>query len=130
MNDNVAIIINSNGEKCYLKEKKDEDFHYQAFERINKEIIPGIIDDLIIDPRAYSGYNLAIITAAKKYAIIMRLILKNTNDLILAVPSEITQEQHDAINELLKTLKNNAIYLYVCEKIDNLDYIFVTPKTS
>lgn len=130
MNNNAAIIISPDGTEQLLK-LKEETFHYQLFERINNEVIPGILDDLTIDPRAYSGYNLAVITASKDYTIIMKWNLnKRSKDVILAIPSELTKNQYDRVNEILKELKDIAVYLFVCEKPNELDHVFITPKTS
>lgn len=131
MNNNAAIIISPDGTQINVKEKQEETLHYQLFERINNEIIPGIIDDLVIDLRAYSGYHLSLITASKEYIIIMKWNLnKKSNDFILAIPPEITKEQHDKINNILKELKEKAVYLFVCENNGKTNHLFPSPKVS
>ena len=71
----------------------------------------------MIDIRAFSGYNLSLITAAKDYAIFMKINNQiNTNELYLAVPYKVTKQQYETINKILKELKDNIIYVFVCEK--------------
>ena len=91
--DNIAVIISQDGKEIIVPEKKEEKFHYETFDRINKETIPGIIDDLMIDIRAFSGYNLSLITAAKDYAIFMKINNQiNTNELYLAAKVDGTSD--------------------------------------
>lgn len=129
--DNIAVIISKDGKEIVVPEKQEEKFHYETFNRINKEIIPGIIDDLIIDIRAFSGYNLSVITAAKDYAIFMKINNQiNTNELYLAVPDKVTKQQYEAINNILKELKDNIIYVFVCENNEKIDYVFTNSIAS
>ena len=130
-NDNIAIIIPQDGKEIIVPKKNDEQFHYELFERINKDIIPGITDDLIIDIRAFSGYNLITIAAAKNYAVFIKTNnLQVSNELYLSVPSKVTQEQYDSINNTLKRLKNAIIYVFVCEKKEKVDVVFTKPIAS
>ena len=129
--DNIAVIISQDGKEIIVPEKKEEKFHYETFDRINKEIIPGIIDDLMIDIRAFSGYNLSLITAAKDYAIFMKINNQiNTNELYLAVPYKVTKQQYETINKILKELKDNIIYVFVCENNEKIDYVFSSSIAS
>ena len=129
--DNIAVIISKDGKEIVVPEKQEEKFHYETFDRINKEIIPGIIDDLIIDIRAFSGYNLSVITAAKDYAIFMKINNQiNTNELYLAVPDKVTKQQYETINNILKELKDNIIYVFVCENNEKIDYVFTNSIAS
>ena len=129
--DNIAVIISKDGKEIVVPEKQEEKFHYETFDRINKEIVPGIIDDLIIDIRAFSGYNLSVITAAKDYAIFMKINNQiNTNELYLAVPDKVTKHQYETINNILKELKDNIIYVFVCEKNEKIDYVFTNSIAS
>ena len=129
--DNIAVIISKDGKEIVVPEKQEEKFHYETFDRINKEIIPGIIDDLIIDIRAFSGYNLSVITAAKDYAIFMKINNQiNTSELYLAVPDKVTKQQYETINYFLKELKDNIIYVFVCENNEKIDYVFTNSIAS
>ena len=129
--DNIAVIISKDGKEIVVPEKQEEKFHYETFNRINKEIIPGIIDDLIIDIRAFSGYNLSVITAAKDYAIFMKINNQiNTSELYLAVPDKVTKQQYETINYFLKELKDNIIYVFVCENNEKIDYVFTNSIAS
>ena len=129
--DNIAVIISQDGKEIIVLEKKEEKFHYETFDRINKETIPGIIDDLMIDIRAFSGYNLSLITAAKDYAIFMKINNQiNTNELYLAVPYKVTKQQYETINKILKELKDNILYVFVCEKNEKIDYVFTNSIAS
>ena len=129
--DNIAVIISKDGKEIVVPEKQEEKFHYETFNRINKEIIPGIIDDLIIDIRAFSGYNLSVITAAKGYAIFMKTNNQiNTNELYLAVPDKVTKQQYETINYFLKELKDNIIYIFIFEKNEKIDYVFTNSIAS
>ena len=128
--DYIAVIISQDGKEIFVPERKEEKIHYETFDRINKEIIPGIIDDLIIDIRAFSGYNLSVITAAKDYAIFMKTNNQiKTNELYLAVQSKITKQQYETINNILKELKENILYVFVCEK-NEIDYVFSSSIAS
>lgn len=129
--DNIAVIISKDGKEIIVPEKKEEKFHYETFDRINKKIIPGIIDDLIIDIRAFSGYNLSVITAAKDYAIFMKINNQiNTKELYLAVPDKVTKQQYETINNILKELKDNIIYVFVCENNEKIDFVFSSSIAS
>ena len=128
--NNIAIIIPQDGKEIVVPEKQEEKFHYETFNRINKKIIPGIIDDLIIDIRAFSGYNLIVIAAAKNYAVFMKTHnLQVSNEIYLSVPSKVTKEQYESINNMLQKLKNTIIYVFVCEK-NEVDVVFTKPIAS
>lgn len=128
--NNIAIIIPQDGKEIIVPKKKEEKFHYETFDRINKNIVPGIIDDLIIDKKAFSGYNLIVIAAAKNYAVFINAHnLKVSNELYLSVPSKVTQEQYESINNMIQKLKDKIIYVFVCEK-NEVDVVFTKPIAS
>lgn len=128
--NNIAIIIPQDGKEIIVPEKKEEKFHYETFDRINKNIVPGIIDDLIIDKKAFSGYNLIVIAAAKNYAVFISTHnLQVSNELYLSVPSKVTQEQYESINNMIQKLKDKIIYVFVCEK-NEVDVVFTKTIAS
>lgn len=121
---NIATIISPSGIINNIDERKEEEYHYQTFERINRDIIPGIIDDLVIDHRAFSGYNLSLIMSAKKYVVFMKTSPERKDELFLTIPSKITLEQYQNTKSIMKLLKEATLYVYICENNEDVDILF------
>ena len=111
--DNIVAIINESGEIIRVERKNDERYHSDVFKRIDKEIIPNFLDDFILVPEAYGGYDYATVTAMNGKAIFIPVSM-NDSSMIVAVPNIMTTKQKNSVEELLGELDNSIVYLLEC----------------
>ena len=99
--DNIVAIINESGEIIRVERKNDERYHSDVFKRIDKEIIPNFLDDFILVPEAYGGYDYATVTAMNGKAIFIPVSMNDSSMIV-------------AVEELLGELDNSIVYLLEC----------------
>ncbi len=113
---NVMAIIPETGELINVKKRPQELYHYQTFTRVAMNYIPDFYDDVPLDPRAYTGYNYAIMTAQKGYAIILPVNFSSNDVIILALPTDLTKKQKETIDNFLPQLFEHYLYILPCNR--------------
>ena len=117
--ENVSIIVEPNGNEIDVKRISYEAFHFQLIKRIDREIMPGIIDAFPQDIRNYTGYEIACLTSLKD-AIIIPVNLYQKGIMLLAVSEDASPEQLKTLENLMKYLHQDFLYLIVTRKNENV----------
>lgn len=112
--DTAISIVKPSGEIIDIKRKKGEKSHPEIFTRIDKENMPGLLDNYILDITVSSGYELAGFAAAKGNCIIFPADLENNEIMMLFVPKIPTLGQREAVKKLLKELEGLYLYGAIC----------------
>lgn len=113
---NIVAIIPESGEIIGVERNLSEKYHSEVFERIDKKIIPNYLNNFILTPQAYSGYDYATISAANGNAIIVPTGFKNDSSIIVAVPNIITEKQKESVEILLRNLDESVVYILECKR--------------
>ena len=113
---NIVAIIPESGEIIGVERRPSETYHSEVFERIDKEIIPNYLNDFVLVPEAYGGYDYATISAANGNAIIVPTGMGNSSSMIVAVPSIITEKQKESVEILLRNLDKSVVYILECKR--------------
>lgn len=80
-------------------------------EILEKNSILKYLNDFVLVPEAYGGYEYATISAANGNAIIVPMGMQENSSMIVEVPSIVTQKQKESIEKLLGTLDDSIVYL-------------------
>ena len=113
---NIIAIVPESGEIIGVERNLSEKYHSEIFERIDKTIIPNYLNNFILVPEAYSGYDYATISAANGNAIIIPTGIENNSSMIVAVPNIITEKQKESVEILLSNLDESIVYLLECKR--------------
>lgn len=69
------------------------------------------LNDFVLVPEAYGGYEYATISVANENAIIVPMGMQENSSMIVEVPSVVTQKQKESIEKILGTLDDSIVYL-------------------
>lgn len=112
-NENISVIVEPDGNEVNIVRKNAEGFHFQLIKRINKEIMPGILNLFPQDIRNYTGYEIACILTSIKYAIIMPVNIYQKGNMFLTIPEDASPEQLKSLENLMKYLEEDILYVII-----------------
>ena len=111
--ENVIVIIDSNGNIFPIKRIKDEYYHYSVFTRASK-LIPNLLDNFDLETNSKSGYKISLFVAAKGYVVFWPINTNYDGTMVVSIPKIPTEIQIQKTKEFMELLIGKEVYVNMC----------------